>query len=162
MSDNYSRDEARSHGHEPLEVDTRAVWMFAGVLIGTIVAALAVVGWLLWFLSYGRGVPIADPTDEATPRAVAVPDLDANQLEQLRALRGHEQEMLSNYVWTDPQTGIARVPIQRAMQIVSERGLESITFPAPESATQSEAVTGQPAATAETPAPPNDEGQPDE
>ena len=149
MPDELPNHDSRLRGHEPLDVDTRAVWIFAGVLVGTIILSLAFIGWLLWFLS-GRSAPtITDATDEATPRAISVPDLDANQLDQLRRLRAEEEVALTNYSWIDSQAGIARIPIDRAMQIVAERGLEAVAFPAPATATQTEAVTGQPPAAAE-------------
>ena len=163
MTELNSNDEARTLGHEPLALNTRGVWIAAAVLVATIVASLAFIGWLLWYLSPGRRAPtMTDRIDQATPRAISVPDLDANQLDQLRALRREEREMLTTYAWTDPQAGIARIPIQRAIQVISERGLEAITFPAPVTATQTEAVTGQPPAAAETPAQPDTEGQPNE
>jgi hypothetical protein len=162
MAEDYPHDESVAHGHEPLEVDTRGVWISAGALVATIVASMALIGWLFWFLSLGRGTSaVTDPTDEATPRAVSKPNLDANQLEQLRQLRRREHELLSTSAWVDPQVGIARIPIERATQIISERGLGAIAFPPPVTTTQTEAVTGRPPDAADE-TPPVDEETPNE
>jgi len=42
---------------------------------------------------------------------------------QLRSLRQSEEETLSSYGWVDRKAGIVRIPIDRAMDLVAERGV---------------------------------------
>jgi hypothetical protein len=44
-----------------------------------------------------------------------------DQRGSLRNLRATENKLLTEYAWIDENTGMARVPIERAMQIMSER-----------------------------------------
>ena len=41
----------------------------------------------------------------------------------LEALRSRDDELLGDYGWADPDHKIARIPIERAMQLLAERGL---------------------------------------
>jgi hypothetical protein len=47
---------------------------------------------------------------------------DPRQLAQLRELRTQEHGMLSEYRWVDRAAGVARIPIERAIQIVGQEG----------------------------------------
>jgi hypothetical protein len=43
--------------------------------------------------------------------------------DQLRRLRKSEEETLTTYGWVDRKAGVVRIPIERAMQLVAERGV---------------------------------------
>jgi hypothetical protein len=60
--------------------------------------------------SYGRSEPPA-------PRLQARPILD------LQALRAEEAGALQSYAWVDRDGGVVRIPIERAMALLAERGL---------------------------------------
>ncbi len=47
----------------------------------------------------------------------------ADQSAQLRALRISEQRQLTEYGWTDRENGVARIPIERAKELLLKRGL---------------------------------------
>jgi hypothetical protein len=38
-------------------------------------------------------------------------------------LRAQEDAILTSYAWVDKKAGVARIPIDRAIEIVTERGL---------------------------------------
>lgn len=42
---------------------------------------------------------------------------------QLRDVRALEDLQLTNYGWIDPSNGVVRIPIDRAMEILAQRGL---------------------------------------
>ena len=63
-------------------------------------------------LSYTR-----EPTPE--PRLLVVPG------QELKAMRAEEDSMLNSYDWVDREKGIVRIPIQRAIDILAQRGLPS-------------------------------------
>jgi hypothetical protein len=60
-----------------------------------------------------------------------MPELDSNQRGSLRALRRRESQILTEYAWIDADSGIARIPIKRAMEILSQSAQPSSTTTAP-------------------------------
>lgn len=57
---------------------------------------------------------------------------------ELAKHREREQEISMTYGWTDQDAGIARVPIDRAVEILAERGLPKVKNIAPSGARGSE------------------------
>ena len=51
------------------------------------------------------------------------PLLQAVPSEELHAQRALEERLLDTYGWVDRENGLARIPIERAMELVSRRGL---------------------------------------
>jgi hypothetical protein len=50
------------------------------------------------------------------------PRLQADPGRELRAYLDHEKTLLQSYGWVDRSAGIARLPIERAMELELERG----------------------------------------
>ncbi len=112
---------AEQLGHEPIEADARSIAFSAIVLVGVIVASLLVMGGLVAiFTSYYSGETTSTAADAPLSPRTGLPDLDPNQKVQLRELRTQELEMLTGYGWVDQGTGIARIPIARAMELLSQ------------------------------------------
>ena len=51
------------------------------------------------------------------PRLQLAPEAD------LAALRAREDEVLNQYGWVDKKAGVVRIPIERAMDLIAQRGL---------------------------------------
>src|SRR6266550_2436867 len=51
------------------------------------------------------------------------PRLEANERLEINDFRLQEEKDLNSYDWIDQKAGIARIPIDRAMQLLSQRGL---------------------------------------
>ena len=49
----------------------------------------------------------------------------------LAAFRAKEDAKLHGYAWVDKDAGVVRIPIERAMEMIAERGLMAIAPPAP-------------------------------
>lgn len=62
--------------------------------------------------------PTADEQPTASPNAPPVDLVAARQ-----ALRRREDLLLDTYGWVDREAGIAHIPIERAIELVLERGL---------------------------------------
>ena len=54
--------------------------------------------------------------------APPVPRLQEHPVMELQALRKHEDEQLNNYGWVDQKAGVVRIPIDKAMDIMIQRG----------------------------------------
>jgi hypothetical protein len=115
--------ETPSHGHEVSDVRLRPVLSFG---VGMLVIALVVLFAMAWMFQYfaGRqarldvpGSPVAERRPPPEPRLQTAPAQDLN------AIRAAEDAVLSSYGWSDRQAGIVRIPIDRAMELLAERGL---------------------------------------
>jgi len=51
------------------------------------------------------------------------PQLEVTPKARLEAQRQHDDALLQTYGWTDRERSITRIPIERAMQLLAERGL---------------------------------------
>lgn len=51
------------------------------------------------------------------------PRLEIDERTQLNKIRLNEEETLSTYDYVDQKAGIVRIPIERAMDLIAERGL---------------------------------------
>ena len=67
----------------------------------------------------------ARPVTPPEPRLQPVPPVD------LATLRAEEERILRGYAWVDRGNGVVSIPIDRAMQLVVERGLPARTTPFP-------------------------------
>ena len=62
----------------------------------------------------------AFPVDTTTFKE---PVLQIHPIVDLNAYRAQEEKLLSSYGWVDKEAGIARIPIDRAIDLISEQGL---------------------------------------
>lgn len=51
------------------------------------------------------------------------PRLQPNPAADLNKFRTQEEQTLNSYGWVDPQTGVAHIPIEQAIDIIAARGL---------------------------------------
>jgi hypothetical protein len=98
-------------------------WFTAGMAV-LAVMVLLLMGGLLWVLSGGwpprQG--IVTPMVPA-PNMSPAPDLQVASSRDYQEMRAAEEAQLHSYGWIDRQAGIAAIPIERAMEILSRRGL---------------------------------------
>jgi len=62
------------------------------------------------------------------------PQLETNERTELNTTRQHEEDTLSTYGYVDENAGTIRIPIDRAMDLLAQRGLPTRTQPADRSA----------------------------
>ena len=78
--------------------------------------------------------PVTNPLVMARPSDLRNPDpsianefpsprLETNELNQLNEQRLLEENTLNTYGWVDQKAGITHIPIDRAMQLLAQRGL---------------------------------------
>ena len=108
-------------GYEKQDVGFRFAMLFVSALIAAVIVVLI---FLVWF--YRVVVPPTPstqvPVAQQRPQPPA-PVLQANPAADMRKFREREGQKASSYGWVDEKGGIAHVPVQRAMEIVAERGL---------------------------------------
>jgi hypothetical protein len=118
MNDHLQR-EIESLGHEPIETNVRAVWITGVILAGVVAGAFLVILGLMSWLGANRD------TRQAMPAAgeASITDPVWNVPPHVQRLRMREQQLLDTYQWVDQTAGVARIPLDRAMEIIAENGL---------------------------------------
>jgi len=53
------------------------------------------------------------------------PRLEKNERLEINDFRLKEEQTLNTYGWVDQKAGVVRIPIERAMQLIAERGLST-------------------------------------
>ena len=70
--------------------------------------------------------PLSPPQNALPPE----PRLQASPRRDYQAQVSYENAQLSRYSWIDKQSGTVAIPIERAMQLIAQRGIPPITAPA--------------------------------
>ena len=143
-------DEMMNHGHgghgvefEREDLSTRGIFAF---MIG-----LAIIGVVIYFIINGMysyldkyeraqsaaASPLVKPEEAAgvSSRRVTkdyvenrfkdngAPLLESDERTQFNDFLMSQERELNSYGWIDEKTGVARIPIERAMELVAQRGL---------------------------------------
>lgn len=108
------------------ELDFRGIVGFVG---GLVAVTLVVMG-LMWGVaallkgSLARKDPAPPALAEAREARVPPgPNLQPNPSADLTAFRAAENAELATWAWVDREKAVARVPVERALEIVAARGL---------------------------------------
>jgi len=125
-------DPGRSPGRETRDVNFR--WL--AILGGWLAVVIVVVFLLMWgmfryFAAREEGAQPSPVTLTAHSRDQLPPEprLQTNPLDELVALRAEEDAILGSYGWVDQEKGIVRIPVEKAMEILVERGLPARQAP---------------------------------
>lgn len=118
-----SPDQPRRVGHETTDVSPYYVGLFALALTLMIALVLPLLTWLFWRFEAAAKRSDAPQSPLQVDQTPPPPNLQADPAAELVQFRREEAERLSSYGWIDPQQKIVHVPIERAIDILSERGL---------------------------------------
>jgi hypothetical protein len=139
----------RGPGYEPRDANIRGLLQFAFWMAVVLALTLIAMKWTLDY--YAKIEPLgapASPLVSATQRELpANPRLQAHPRSDLENYCASQEQEVSTYGWVDQQSGIVRIPIDRAMDMTLQRGLParaaseaptsmpSVALPAPPSGT---------------------------
>jgi hypothetical protein len=131
-------------GHEANVLVVRGLVAFAVGLIAVVVLSGWIVGLVMWGFSREVGGlrALAPPRFADDSGLFPAPRLQANPDVELVTVKTEELGRLSGYGWVDKKAGVAHIPIDRAIDILTKTGLPRV-----------EAKPVEPGGTA-TPAPP--------
>lgn len=124
-----SPDSPRPAGHETSDASPFYVGLFALGLVLLIALVLAFLGSI--YTRFGAAAARKDPAQSplAGDQTPPEPRLETEPAADLARLRDDEDRRLSHYGWIDRPLGVVRVPIDRAIEILAERGLPEPTGP---------------------------------
>lgn len=113
----------RRSGHQASEINLRAVtWTAIGLTISVIVICLGVGGLFIFFeRQAASGSP---PSGISTAsRLPPAPRLQSDPTADWQQFLEAENAKLNSYGWIDKSAGVIRIPIDRAMDLLAQRGL---------------------------------------
>jgi hypothetical protein len=116
---------ANGPGYETRDVDTHFINVVVWLLVVLTLAGLGVSWYVIHFMSDRelRNPPAVSPLTKTLPEEPPEPRLQSVPALDLQNVRITEQRILHSYAWIDEKGGIVRIPIERAMELVLERGL---------------------------------------
>jgi hypothetical protein len=145
-------DEMMNHGHsnqghsghgtefEREDLGTRGIFAFMiGLAVTGVVIYFIIVGMFDFLDKYERSqmttasplVTSTDPLSRVITQADmdkafkdnGAPMLETNERGQFRDFLMNQEDQLNSYGWVDREGGMAHIPIERAMQLIVQRGL---------------------------------------
>ncbi|MFQ5990254.1 MAG: hypothetical protein ACE5K9_10110 [Candidatus Methylomirabilales bacterium] len=124
MGASTSQHNEPKRGYEKRDISIRGILLFGGILA---IATGVVLLLMAWMFPYFAGLEMkADvpPSPLAeTRQPPPEPRLQVSPADDLKEMRATENAQLNNYGWVNRQTGIVRIPIDRAIELLAERGL---------------------------------------
>jgi hypothetical protein len=111
-------------GYEHSDVAIRPLVIFlAGLALSLIVVSGIVAALFFLFESEAEEAdPVASPLAQG-PQPVPGPVLQVMPTQDLNQFREHEQRQLDATEWIDQPRGIARIPLEEAMELTAKNGL---------------------------------------
>lgn len=119
--------------YERRDASFRGVISFAiGLAIATGIIQLVMWGMLRYFdkLRTEKGVAAHAQVSAPAP-PVTAPRLQSDPAADMQKFRASEERVLDSYSWADEQHSAVRIPIERAKQILLQRGLPVVDVQGP-------------------------------
>jgi hypothetical protein len=109
--------------HETTDINIWAVGKF-GILLAVVV--LVSLGLLFGLMKYFQSQEATAMAREIKPaEAFPEPRLQTTPVPDLQKFRAAEDHVLDSYGWVDQSKGVVRIPIDRAIDIMAQKGLPS-------------------------------------
>lgn len=113
-------------GHEKRDVSFVPLVRGLVGLVALILVSLVVVRLVLGILAAreAKESPPANPLAQNFGRQIPPePRLQPYPLQDLQTLHAQEEATLNTYGWVDRKAGVVRIPVQRALELLAQRGL---------------------------------------
>ena len=113
-------------GHETTDIVVRPLVKAAAVLLVLTFGALLIVWYMFRLLAVPPNLEGPPPSPLAgsrvPPPSPRLQTMATQKLDLLKTRAG-EEEVLSSYGWVDRKTGVVRIPVDRAIELLAQRGL---------------------------------------
>jgi hypothetical protein len=120
--------------HEASDVSTRAIVRFGiGLGVATVLVMVGMWGLFRWLKRHENrvDVPVSAMVSASLRRTPPEPRLEPNPLVPRQQLRARENATLTTAGWIDRANGVVRIPIDRAEELLVQRGLPPAKVPTP-------------------------------
>jgi len=114
--------EHSRRGYEDSDVSVGRLFAFAGGVVALVL--LGVLGNAVVFHFFVRHQPLGPPASpfEDVRTVPPEPRLQVNAPLDLKLYRADQEKILDGYGWVDPHAGIVRIPVDRAMDLLLQKG----------------------------------------
>lgn len=119
--------------HETGDVNARALTKFGLSMSLLIVIFLFGLFFVFQYLKNREaeaGLPLSPSALVNNQKLPPEPRLQSHATQDMREFRAVEDRAMHEYAWIDPDKGIVRIPVDRAMELIAQRGLPATTQPA--------------------------------
>jgi hypothetical protein len=126
------------------DIDSRTLTRFMIVLVlGGILTLLMIFLVFAYFKKQEAALnpPPAPGMGVEAGRVPPEPRLQASPTRDLKQMREAEDRILTSYAWLDPDHGVVRIPISRAIDLLAQRGLPSRPEAGPQTASSATVPT---------------------
>jgi hypothetical protein len=112
-------------GHEHSDINVRAIIWFAVVLTVIVLAVDVAMYGLFKLLDHMevKNDPIVSPLAVPAGQPLGAPGLQTTPWTDLKQFRAEQLAHLHGYGWVDQQAGVARIPIDKAKELLLKKGL---------------------------------------
>ena len=119
MNEDHSLKTESGARHEAR--DFKPIWV--GTFVVVLVYVIVVV-YMFTFTIFSRfkTTQVAETTSGLFPQ----PRLQVDPQNELIEMQARDREILNSYAWVDRDAGTVRIPIDRAMELIAERGLNGV------------------------------------
>jgi len=112
-----------SSGHEETDANVAPIiWTLALLAFSTAFIGLIIYG-MFNYLAKPTETPFSAGPMMTTDQTPPEPRISEHPAEELKDLNAREDQILSTYGWVNKQTGVVRVPIDRAIDLTLQHGL---------------------------------------
>jgi len=125
-----SQNQEANPGYEATDVNPNAIWIVTAGIVVSVALVILCVTWMFHYLIRRDLASQQRSEIDRVTKAVAAtrpqfpePRLQVAPQVDLAALRAREDATLNGYGWVDRKAGVVRVPIERAMDLLIQRGL---------------------------------------
>jgi hypothetical protein len=123
MNGSNDPDEQPRRSHETSDANIRDLIIFGVGLCCLVIAGLLVgIGVFHYFVGHQGLGPPASPFENVR-MLPPEPRLQVSAPKDLKQYKAEQGEILNSYGWVDQNAGIVRIPIDRAMDILVQKGL---------------------------------------
>lgn len=109
-------------GYEHTDASAKLiVYSTLGLIVSLVIICFIVVG---IFKAMQEAMPRDSPISSiANPNTMPPePRLQPHPADEIQVLRQHEDDVLNHYGWVDQKAGVVRIPVEKAMDILAQRG----------------------------------------
>ena len=124
--ENHTHQEhsAAQHRHEQSDTEFKPIFIFIVSLAVLILLSMLAMSWLFDYFAAQQTARQQPPSPLFDTRQVPPePRLQTSPAQDLEVLKEREADLLSSYRWVDRESKVFRIPVERAMEILVERGL---------------------------------------
>ncbi len=120
-------------GHENTTIRVRRLLISAGVLVAMVVVSQLVLAlWMGGFKAEERKLEALHPgRQDIDVGEFPQPRLQESPPVELVQMMREERERVASYGWVNRKAGVARIPVDRAMEILAKKGLPRVPAPPP-------------------------------